>query len=260
MQDNTATELMRQQLWEEYFETHDVNLRNQLALEYLSVVKYYVYHLRSTYEHYAEAADMMNQGCLALLEAVEKYNPNYNTKFESYASIKVKGAIIDYVRKQDWVPKRAKQEGKQMGEAVEALAVTLGHTPSNEELAKHLGVTVRDIEKTIGEVYTFNLLSYEDLLDQGLYGARGYREQEQDLEHSPELDLQAEEMKTMLAQCLDQLSEKERLVVTLYYYEELKIKEIAYILDVSSSRVCQIHTSALQKMKDKLIKYLLEED
>jgi RNA polymerase sigma factor for flagellar operon FliA len=260
MQDSKTTELMRQELWQEYWKKRDVNLRNQLAVEYMSIVRYYVYNLRSTYENYAEASDMLNQGCLALMEAVEKYNPGYNTKFESYASIRIKGAIIDYVRKQDWVPKRAKHEGKQFGEAMEELAVRLGHMPTNEEMAEHLGISVKEVEKILGEIYTFNLLSYEELLEQGLYGAKGYRESAQGQQSEPEQEMQSEELKTILSQYLDELPEKERLILTLYYYEELKIKEIAYILDVSSSRVCQLHTAALQKMKKKLMNYLSEEE
>lgn len=260
MQDTKTTELLRQELWKEYWQKRDIDLRNQLAVEYMSIVRYYVHHLRSTYENYAEASDMLNQGCIALMEAVEKYDPKFNAKFESYASIKIKGAIIDYVRKQDWVPKRAKHEGKQFGEAMETLAVQLGHTPTNEEMAEHMGISVKAVEKTLGEIYTFNLLSYEELLEQGLYGAKGYRELDGEQSSLPEQEMQAEELKEMLSRCLEELTDKERLIITLYYYEELKIKEIAYILDVSSSRVCQLHTTALQKMKNKMLNYLSEEE
>lgn len=250
----------KDELWEAYWQTGDINYRNELAMEYAYIVKVYAFQLRGIYENYATVEDMINQGTIALLESIEKYDPQKKTKFESYASIRVKGAIIDYVRNQDWVAKRLKKEAKLVNEATDYLTNTLGHTPSIDELSVYLKMPSKSIERILGEVHTFNLLSYEELVDIGLYGVKGYRDQGTTQEEMPGYDIENEELKKVISQSLDMLTEKERMVITLYYYEELKKKDIAYILDISASRVCQIHSSALKKMKNNLKEYLYGDD
>lgn len=250
----------KEQLWEAYWQTKDIEYRNQLAMEYAYIVKVYVYQLRGAYENYADMEDMINQGTIALLEAVEKYDPERKTKFESYASIRIKGAIIDYVRNQDWVAKRSKKEAKMVSEASETLMNQLGRLPTTEEIGDYLGMSAKTVEKIQGEVHIFNLLSYEELVDVGLYGVKGFREQEMAMEDQPGVNMERDELKRIISDSLDELSEKEKMVITLYYYEELKKKDIAYVLGISASRVCQIHSSALRKMKAKLKNYLYGDD
>lgn len=250
----------KEELWEAYWQTGDIAYRNDLAMEYAYIVKVYAYQLRGIYENYATVEDMINQGTVALLEAVEKYDPTKKTKFESYASIRVKGAIIDYVRNQDWVAKRSKKKAKLVNEATDYLTNTLGRVPSIEELSQYLKMPSDAIEKILGEVHTFNLLSYEELIDIGLYGVKGFREQGIAQEEMPGYELENEELKQIISDSLSLLTEKERMVIMLYYYEGLKKKDIAYILDISASRVCQIHSCALKKMKNSLKQYLFGDE
>lgn len=246
----------KDELWEAYWQTGDIKYRNQLALEYTHIVKFYVYQLRGVYENYADMEDMTNQGIIALLEAVEKYDPQRKTKFETYASIRVQGAIIDYVRNQDWVTTRAKKEAKMVNKATDELMSALERMPTSEEIGAYLNIPAKSVEKIQGEVHVFNWLSYEELVDVGLYGVKGYREQNNTAAEQPGTNVEQDELKRIISESLDELTEKEKLVVTLFYYEELKKKDIAYILGISLSRVCQIHSKALRKMKSKLKKYL----
>lgn len=247
---------LTENIWAAYNESRDINLRNQITLDYAYLVKYIVYQLRGVYEQYAELDDMINQGTIALIESVEKFDYTRNTKFESFASIKIRGAIIDYVRKQDWVPKKRKRDAKQVGEATELLSNELGRIPTNEEIAQYLEITLESVEKAISEIYMFNLLSYEELVDVGVYGMKGFREGQPDHENEPGVSMEKAELGKIIAESLEELSVKENTVISLYYYENLKLKEIAYILGVSESRVCQMHTNALKKMKQKLQDYV----
>ncbi|MDR1070239.1 MAG: FliA/WhiG family RNA polymerase sigma factor [Gracilibacteraceae bacterium] len=249
-----------QAVWEEYWRTRDIELRNELALEYMYIVRLYAYQMRGTYKNFAEMEDMINQGFVVLLEAIENYDPEKKSQFKSYASIRVRGAIIDFVRNQDWVTKRLKKEAVLLSGATDALSAQLGRMPTTEEIAAHLNMDVPAVEKIIGEEHMFHLLSYEELVDVGLYGTKGFRENvAQNAEQQPGFSVEEKELRAVITESLDELTEREKLVMTLHYYEELKKKDIAYILGVSPSRICQMHNGALKKMKKKLQSYLYGE-
>jgi RNA polymerase sigma factor for flagellar operon FliA len=248
-----------QAVWEEYWRTRDIDLRNELAMEYMYIVRLYAYQMRGTYKNFADMEDMINQGFVVLLEAIEKYDPEKKSQFKSYASIRVHGAIIDFVRNQDWVTKRLKKEAVLLSEAADTLGARLGRIPNTEEIAACLDMDVRAVEKIIGEEHMFHLLSYEELVDVGLYGTKGFRENMAQSLEQPGVSIEEKELRAMIAESLDDLTEREKLVMSLHYYEELKKKDIAYILGVSPSRVCQMHNGALKKMKEKLKNYLYGE-
>ncbi|MDR0433744.1 MAG: FliA/WhiG family RNA polymerase sigma factor [Gracilibacteraceae bacterium] len=249
-----------QAVWEEYWRTGDIELRNELAMEYMYIVRLYAYQMRGAYRNFAEMEDMINQGFVVLLEAIENYDPEKKSQFKSYASIRVRGAIIDFVRNQDWVTKRLKKEAVLLSGATDVLSAKLGRMPATEEIAAHLNMEVRAVEKIISEEHMFHLLSYEELVDVGLYGTKGFRESvAQNAEHQPGVSVEEKELRAVITESLDELTEREKLVMTLHYYEELKKKDIAYILGVSSSRICQMHNGALKKMKKKLQNYLYGE-
>lgn len=251
----------REDMWQLYWQSgKDIEIRNQLAMEYAYIVKLNAYQMRNTYKKYADLEDMINQGMLVLLEAVEKFDPEKRAKFEFYASLRVKGAIIDFVRNQDWIPKRSKKDAKMVNEASDALINKFSRMPTVEEISNYLEMPVAAVEKVLSEMSMFNVLSYEELVDIGLYGMKGYVDEESQRTELPGNEVEKSELRQIIADSLKQLTEKEKLVITLYYYEELKKKDIAYILDVSASRVCQIHNSALKKMKKILADYLFGDD
>lgn len=240
------------ELWEQYYATRDVHIRNQIIEKYSYLVKIIALKLRGIYQNYGDVEDIVNEGIIALMNVIEKYDITKNTKFETYASIRIKGSIIDYVRKQDWIPRKVKSDYKIVKDAEDELSNKLGRSPNDVEIAEHLKIDMRDYNNIINNAYGTSILSFEELLgDANLMEVdikSGY-----DL---PEHEIETKELYNILIESVNNLSEKEKLVISLYYKEELKLKEIAEILNISNSRVSQIHTSALQKLEIKVKDYL----
>lgn len=239
-------------LWEQYYETRDVQIRNQIIEKYSYLVKIIALKLRGIYQNYGDVEDIVNEGIIALMDVIEKYDTSKNTKFETYASIRIKGSIIDYVRKQDWIPRKVKSDYKNVKEAEDELSNKLGRAPKDEEVANFLKIDMKEYNSIINNAYGTSMLSFEELLVESnlkeLESGGGY-----DL---PEHEIETKELYSVLVESIKSLSEKEQLVISLYYKEELKLKEIAEILNISNSRVSQIHTSALQKLEKKVKDYL----
>ncbi len=239
-------------LWEQYYAARDVNVRNQLIEKYSYIVKIIALKLRGVYQQYGDVEDIVNEGIIALMEVIEKYDMSKNVKFETYASIRIKGAIIDYVRKQDWIPRKVKSDYKSVKEAEDQLTDKLGRTPSEQEVAEHLNIDIKDYNSIINNAYGGSILSFEELL-----GEANLREVEEYSGYElPEDEIETKELYQVLTQSMDRLNEKEKLVISLYYKDELKLKEIADILNISNSRVSQIHSSALQKLEKCIKDYL----
>jgi RNA polymerase sigma factor for flagellar operon FliA len=211
--------------------------------------------MRGTYKNYAQLDDVVNQGIIALIDAVEKFEPAKGFKFETFASIKVKGAIIDYIRSQDWIPRRLRKMSADLDEAYNSLYSELGRQPTNQEVAKSLNITTEQLDRIMESTYNFTLLSYEEVVWQKM-SAMGDEPSIDSVEESPERRLIEKELKEQLAVAVDALNERERTVISLYYYENLKLKEIAEVLGVTESRVCQIHSSAILKMKKMMKDYI----
>lgn len=239
-------------LWQEYKATRSLELRNKILLNYLGIVKCIAVRMSAVYKNKAELEDIVNEGVLVLMDCIEKYDPDKGAKFETYASFRIKGAIIDFIRNQDWVPRSLRKKVKTVKDAYYKLRSETGENVSDEEVAAHLNISVDELNRTIGEANSFFLLSYEELLDNSasnncLAG------------NTTEGHIYQEELRDIIAQSIDQLNENERAVISLYYFEELKLKDIARILGVTQSRVSQIHAKALMKMKLRLKKYIEDE-
>lgn len=233
----------------EYKATGNVNLRNEIVLKYMDLVKYTAISLRNTYAKYADADDVINEGVIALINAVETFDPDRGVKFETYASLKVRGAIIDFVRKQDWVPRQVRHFSKELDNAYNALYNILGRTPTNEELAKHMEISPEKLLKMMADMAGAITLSFEELLYEDNFDNFGETEY-------ADKELYDEELKKVIADEIDRLNPKEKQVVALYYYEKLKFSEIAKVLGVTESRICQIHSKAIMQLKRRLQEYL----
>ena len=240
-------------LWDNYRQTKSVAIRNQILTDYLSIVTINAKRMSAVYKNKAELADIVNQGVIALMECIDRYDPRRGVQFATFASVRVRGSIIDYMRKQDWVPRDIRKLSRQIDEEYGRLQSSYNRPPTDEEVAESLGISSDEYHKTMTHFYTFSLVSYEEILDD----ASHYREPISEMK-VPEQTLQEAELKKVIAGSIDHLNEQERLVVSLYYYEELKLKEIAAVLGLTASRVSQIHTKALQKMKKKLQDYMKE--
>ena len=241
--------------WDAYLQNRDTELRNDIVMEYSNLVKVIALKMRGAYKNYAQLDDVVNQGIIALIDAVEKYDPTRGIKFETFASIKVKGSIIDFIRNQDWIPRKLRKLSSDLEFTHNKLYTELGRQPANAEIAKEMNITVEQLDRIMEQTYSFNLLSYEEVVWQKMSSV-GDELTEDSVEDSPEGKLMEDELRVQLGNAVDSLNEREQTVVSLYYYEKLKLKEIAQVLGVSESRVCQIHSAAIMKMKSNMREYI----
>ena len=249
---NLKPEVEDNELWEQYYVSRDIETRNLIIEKYSYLVKIIALKLRGIYQNFGDVDDIVNEGMIALMDVIEKYDLSKNTKFETYASIRIRGSIIDYVRKQDWIPRKVKSDYKIVKEAEDNLSYKLGRTPKDTEVADFLKMDMKDYNSVINNAYGTSILSFEELL-----GEANLKEIEIGKSFElPENEMESKELYQVLVESINKLGEKEKLVVSLYYKEELKLKEIADILNISNSRVSQIHTSALQKLEKSVKDYL----
>lgn len=235
-----------------YKETGDIVLRNKIILKYGDLVKYIAVSTRNLYLKYADTEDIVNEGIISLISALDSFDIGRNVKFETYASIRIRGAIIDFIRKQDFIPRNVRHFAKELDAAYAGLHSRLGREPTTAELADHFGVTEEKLRKQMGEAACANTLSFEELLYENSFDLG---EDNEYGEWDAEKNIIRTEMSGILARAIDSLKDKERKVISLYYYEKLKFSDIAKVLDVTESRVCQIHSKAVMKLK-----YFINED
>lgn len=233
---------------QEYRATGNVNLRNDIVLRYLDVVRLIAVSLRNIYLKYASADDVIDEGVIALMGAIETFDPERGVKFETYANLKIKGAIIDYVRRQDWVPRQVRHFGRELDAAYGELFNKLGRHPKNDEIAEYMGITKEKLMRQMSDAAGAITLSFEELLYEDNFNVEGGK--------TADRELYEKEQKKVVAQAIDELSPKAKQVVTLYYYEKLKFSEIGQVLGVSESRVCQIHSKAILHLKLALEQYM----
>lgn len=240
--------------WQQYKKNRSIELRNEIVLQYTSLVRKIVLRFKGSYSNFGQLDDMVNQGIIALIDAVEKFDPDMGNKFETFASLKIKGSIIDFMRKQDWVPRNQRNLSKELDEVYSELYAQRGQEPTKLEIAEKMGVSIPHLDKILQQRHNSIILSYEEAINEKMMIASPLIVNETDRE-SPETGLLYDELKSKLMEAIDQLNEKERLVVSLYYYENLKLKEIAEVLSITESRVSQIHSAAIIKMKNRLNNY-----
>lgn len=237
-------------LWEEYARTKSSKIREKLILEYAGLVKIVAGRLGMYLGYTVEYDDLVGYGIFGLIDAIDKFELSKGVKFETYASLRIRGAIIDQIRKMDWIPRTIRQKQKKIETAMQELERELGRTPNSEELAEYLEVTVEEVEQMISQANLSSLISLDEYLEQG---SDVYTEPSGRLRFDqPEQVVDRQETKRILAEAIDKLTEKEQKVIALYYFEELTLKEISNVLEVSESRVSQLHTKALKKMKERL--------
>lgn len=237
-------------LLEEYGMSRSEALRNEIVLKNLGLVRACALSLRNTFIKYGDVDDVVNEGVIALMEAIDSFDPAKGAKFETYASLKVRGAIIDYVRRQDWVPRPVRKFARDLDKANSILYNQYNRAPTNGELAEYLGMSEDKLLRGMADAANAVTLSFEELL------------YEDNFEDAPTADdgtdsrLLREERRRVIADAISSLREKERQVITLYYYKSMKYSDIAKVIGVSESRVCQINTKAMLALKAALEPYI----
>ena len=248
--DTTPEEL--EKLWLSYKEVGDTDTKNQILLHYVHLVKWIVRRMMPKYNNYNEYDDLVSCGMLGLIDAVDKFDMKHEVKFETYAVSRIRGEILDYMRSQDWAPPSLRKKISAINSAYESMETQNEEPPSDQSVAEALNMPVLQVQKILAQTHMFNLVNFEDALS----AATPMKEISRSDEGTPENILIDKEKKQILAEVIDTLPEKERLVITLYYYEGLLLKEIAEMLQVTESRVSQIHSKVLAKMRTKLQKVI----
>ena len=248
-------EAARIKLWSEYSRTRSTALRDQLIIEYSQLVKLVAGRLGMYLGYSVEYDDLCGYGIFGLIDAIDKFDCNKNVKFETYASLRIRGAILDQIRKMDWIPRSLRQKQKKIDAAMSKIEAQKGSVATDEELAQELGITLDEFNDWQGKTKATNLISLDEYTE--TQGTEAKMDSVTNARFDqPEDVVEKEELKKMIVEAISLLTDKERSVVTLYYYEEMTLKEISLVLDVSESRVSQLHTKALLKMKSKLGPYL----
>ncbi|MBE5887296.1 MAG: FliA/WhiG family RNA polymerase sigma factor [Lachnospiraceae bacterium] len=241
-------------LWSEYQKKPTPEIREQLILAYAQLVKLVAGRLSMYLGHNVEYDDLVSYGIFGLIDAIDKFDMDKNVKFETYASLRIRGAILDQIRKMDWIPRTVRQRQRKIDEAIKNVEMRTGKTASDEEIAVELGVTGDELLNWQSQLKVTNVVSLNEFEEQGQEPTMEFASQNRFLQ--PEDVVEEEELKIKLIESLDLLTEKERRVIELYYYEELTLKEISLVLEVSESRVSQLHTKALMKMRKKMGDYM----
>ncbi|MFA5575831.1 MAG: FliA/WhiG family RNA polymerase sigma factor [Tissierellaceae bacterium] len=237
-------------LWIKYKDTKDRDLKKGLIEYYINLVKIVSGRMYNYYGSKIEYDDLMGYGILGLIDSIDKFDISKNIKFETYAQIRIKGAIIDSIRKLDWIPRSLRKKSRDVQNAIFALENKFGRSPTNDEISSELNISLNELEILLSDISTFNVSSLEEvLLTRGEYSSEFKNE-----EHSPDEAYLDKEIKEILVSSIDELSENEKTVITLYYYEELTYKEIGHIMELSESRISQVHSKAILKMKNHLKK------
>lgn len=244
----------KDKLWKDYQKKPTRELREQLIIEYSQLVKLVAGRLSMYLGHNVEYDDLVSYGIFGLIDAIDKFDADKNVKFETYASLRIRGSILDQIRKMDWIPRTVRQRQRKLDEAVKQIEAQTGRNALDDEIAQVLGISPDELLNWQSQLKVSNLVSMTEFEENGTEPAMDTTYNSHFTQ--PEEVVEKEELKKTLVEALDALTEKERRVIELYYYEEMTLKEISKILEVSESRVSQLHTKSLIKMKKIMGPYI----
>ncbi|MCM2324725.1 MAG: FliA/WhiG family RNA polymerase sigma factor [Oligoflexia bacterium] len=258
IQKEIADELAREQAQTDKLVRGDISPvnapRERLVTEYAPLIKYIAQKIAARLPANIELDDLISSGVIGLMDAIEKYDANRDNKFKTYAEFRIRGAILDELRAQDWVPRSVREKAKVLERCYAKIEQQKGRQATDEEVCTELGVTPEEFHDLLNQVRSVSLLSYDDISNFSKadkrslhgYGEAGSRAP------TPFSEVNVASIKRLIAQAIQDLPEKQRLVLSLYYYEDLNLKEIGRVLDVTESRVSQLHTQAVLRLKARL--------
>jgi RNA polymerase sigma factor for flagellar operon FliA len=244
-----------QGLWREYRANGNPAIRDRLIVTYAPLVKYVAGRLGSGLPAHVDDEDLVSYGLLGLIGAIERYDPERDVKFETYAIARIRGAIIDELRALDWVPRSVRSRARDIERAIAELEAKLARVPTDEEIAGKLGLTTEELDESLSEIGRSSIAALDELWT--ISGSSGDQVALIDTIEDPDApdpqgSLSQTELREAIADSIARLPEREKLVVTLYYYEELTLREIGEVLGVTESRVSQLHTKAILRLKARL--------
>jgi RNA polymerase sigma factor for flagellar operon FliA len=251
----TLSEERVRELWQRYKQAGDQDARERLILAYAPLVKYVAGRMVSGLPAHIEEADLISYGLLGLIGAVERFDPSRDIKFETYAVSRIKGSIIDELRALDWVPRSVRSKAREIERVCVKLEHDLQRVPTDHEISAALGVTLEEFHRTLTQIANTSIVALDELWE--ISGSDGdtaslIETLEDPKSHDPSRMLDLSEMKAQLARAIDALPDREKVVIALYYYESLTLREIGEVLGVTESRVSQLHTKAVLRLKGRL--------
>ena len=239
-----------------YQKSGELSIKQELVMRYLYIVKTIASQMRGVYAGSLQMEDIINEGVIAIMKGIDRYDPEKDNKFETFISRRIRGMVIDQVRKNDWMPRDYHKQNKSIEMAREHLSEEMGRSPSDEELAKHLQMNVKKCQKIQRMSTMMNVLSLDMIMGDS-EERQAFQIANNDTASQPERAyLQGEVVKT-LTDAIESLKEKEKMVISLYYVEELNMSQIAQVMQVSEPRISQIHSAAIKKLKTYMNKYLM---
>jgi len=245
-----------QSLWQRYRNEGLPELRDFFAEKYAPLVKYVAGKVAIGMPQNVEFDDLVSYGSFGLLDAIEKFDPNRDIKFKTYAMTRIRGAIFDELRSIDWIPRSIRQKARQVEEIISMLENKLGHTVEDEDIAKEMGISVDELQSLLTKISGTSIISLNDIWymgdDNDEVSFMETLESPQNL--NPDSLIEKEEIKSVIVEAIKTLPDKEKKVIVLYYYEDLTLKEIGEVLEVTESRISQLHTKAIMRLRGKLVR------
>jgi RNA polymerase sigma factor for flagellar operon FliA len=243
-----------QTLWRQFKRTGAKGDRDRLILTYAPLVKYVAGRLGSGLPAHVDEGDLVSYGLLGLISAIERYDPDRDIKFETYAIVRIRGSIIDELRALDWVPRSVRSRAREIERAIAELESKLGRAPTDDEIAGKIGITEEELEESLTDISRSSIAALDELWSGGPDGDQVslLDTLEDPSGPRPSEALDETEIRETLADAIARLPEREKLVITLYYYEELTLREIGEVLSVTESRVSQLHTKAVLRLRSRL--------
>ncbi len=256
MPDDPELKALVDGLWGDYKANGTTEARERLIIHYSPLVKFVAGRVAAGLPQNVEQTDLVSYGIFGLIDAIDKFEPERGFKFETYAIARIKGAIIDELRSIDWVPRSVRAKARAVERAYSELENELRRNPNDAEVAAKLGLSEDELGQTLSQISFTGLVALDELIGGGGNGERSgsstLGETISDRQHDPVEAFEVDEMKHLLADLINRMPDRERLVLTLYYYEALTLAEIGQVLGVTESRVCQIHTKAILQLRARL--------
>ena len=253
-------EKSNEELLKLYKETGSLEIKQEIVMRYIYLVKSIALQMRDIYLSFVQVDDIINEGVIAIMSAIDKFDLEKNVKFETYISKRIKGMIIDLARKQDWVPRSTRKSTRDIEEAVTTLYNKHGYYPSVQEVTEYLNITPEKYQETMRKAALFNILSLDMVLAEAQGNEVGVSLPQGEKNEQPESKYLKKELTEVLAEGVGLLKENEQLVISLYYIDELNMRQIADVLSVSEPRVSQIHTNAIKKLRKHMERFNEEKE
>ena len=245
-----------EELLSDYRHSKDHMIKQEIVMRYVPMVRVIALSMKEVYSGFAQIDDIVNEGVIALMKSIDKYDPEKNVKFDTYINKRIKGLIIDMARKQDWVPRSIRKSAKELSEAVNQLYTELGRMPGDEEIAEHMNLTIEQYREKVSKSNFFGILSLEVITEENGEARKTAKLPADDIKNTPEHILISSEMDSELRKGIEVLRDREKQVITMYYNKNLNMREIAEHLEISEPRVSQIHANALRKLRNEMNRFM----